>query len=162
MSLVTASYVFSGLGDYFGGWGTEQGKSCLLYAHYDHCSTLRDIVDCAVDEFSMGYGSEELPEDVTEDDVRAAILDCLTDGGRADYESGALSEFAAEYAACNDLAPGVDIEDQVDDSDLFMYEESPVCIFLIECEICEECGALAEHAIDDICEGCAVKHGYEV
>ena len=147
---IKAQFLFSGFGDYWSGdsdrW--DDNKGCL-FAHYDHRTTLRDLIDSWVNDFCMGGDCDSLPEEVTESDVRAALLDMLNDKGRADYESGALSEFAKFYADCNDLN-----EDDEDDE----HMESPVAIVLIECEICDDCGAWAEHYIDEMCIDCTEKH----
>lgn len=134
MTKINASFVFSGFGDYFGGWGTYPGKSALLYAFYNHCSTLKDIFESAIEDFHTGPAGEDLPEDITENDIRSALLDCLTEQGRKDYEEGALSEFAIDYASANDLEAGVELEDIFENNQILPLDESPVCIFLIECE----------------------------
>lgn len=131
MPKVRARYEFSGLPDYWGGNGRrwDDNAGCV-FAYYDGRTTLRDLIDSAVDDFCMGGDFEPRCSDcdpwadITEDDVRAALLDCLTDSGRADYESGAIAECAADYAAIN----GFDEDCEPD----YEYCDSPVCIFLLE------------------------------
>jgi hypothetical protein len=104
MPNLTASYEYSGMPDYWGGngrrWDDDAG---CVFSYYDGKTSLRDIVEDAVNDFCAGGDCDSFPEDVTEDDVRAALLACLSDAGRADYESGAISEFSAEYAQVNGL-----------------------------------------------------------
>lgn len=132
MTKVRASYLFSGFGDYFGGHACDPEKETLVYAFYDHRTTVRDIFDQLIEDCWSGPASCDLPENVTDDDILEALLDCLTDAGRADYESGALSEFAIDYANANDLEPGKDPADDEDGDDYGLYDESPVIIFLLE------------------------------
>lgn len=163
MAKVVASYLYSGLSDYWGGdgrrWDDDAG---CVFALYNGRTGMRDLIDSAVEDFCNGgdfFPSGDGPdlwEDVTEDDVRAALLDCLTDSGREDYEANALWEGAAEYAAVNDLdvcrdcgarigEPHEDdcpiLEELSDDDDHNVTEDdcenddcwdSPVCIFLLE------------------------------
>ena len=157
MPTLSATYLFSGMSDYWGGDGDrwDDNKGCL-FAYYSTDTTLRDVIDGLVDDFCAGGDCDSMPEDITEDDVRAALVDMLTEQGRDDYESGALSEFATEFADANGYEPGVPLDDDDD------FGESPVVIVLLEAEVCSECGAWADHAIDDICERCAKAHGYDV
>ena len=174
---VTADFLYSGFPDYWSGdsdrWDDNNG---CLFAYYGARSTLRDIVDSAVNDFCAGGDCDTLHEDVTEEDIRAALLGCLSPAGLADYESGALSEFAQEYADANDFnecrdcgeaignyhdsecprkdydVDGYVTEEDCDEDD--EYGDSPVCIFLIKTEVCSRCGKLADHYVDDICEDC--------
>ena len=149
---LTVTHEYSGLGDYWGGNGRrwDDNAGCL-FAFYGAGTTLRDCVDQWVNEFCAGGDCDSLPDEVTEDDVRNAILAALTDQGRADYESGAVAECAVEYAEIN----GFDGEEDEDE-----FDESPIWVILVECEVCSECGKADEHAIDDICAECAAKHDY--
>jgi len=101
MSIVTASYLYSGLPDYFGGHGCIRGREALLYASYGRNTTLKDLIDDAVDDFYNGPAGEEFHEEITDGDVRAALLEMLNARGRADYASGAVCEFAEDYAEAN-------------------------------------------------------------
>ncbi|MHC4301007.1 MAG: hypothetical protein ACYS7Y_27345 [Planctomycetota bacterium] len=156
MPIITATFEFSGMVDYWGGDGRrwDDNAGCL-FTSYSTDTTLRDIVDGWVNDFCAGGDCDTLPEDVTESDVRAAILDMFTEQGRADYESGALAECATEFAECNDLEAGVPLDDQEDED---TWGEYPVCIVLIECETCAECGAWADLDDDDLCAECIAKH----
>ena len=90
--MLTASYVYSGLPDYFGGYGCKDSEH-LLYAFYGPNTSLADIIDGLVEDSWTGPASESLPEEVTDSDVRDALLETmLNDKGRADYSNGALAE----------------------------------------------------------------------
>jgi len=103
--MLSASFVYSGYSDYWGGYGEtdcEEYSEHLLYASYGRDTSLRDIVDQLVEDSWTGPASETLPEDVTEDDVRRALLDgMLNDQGRADYNNGAIAECSATWGDCN-------------------------------------------------------------
>jgi hypothetical protein len=188
MALLTASYKYSGLPDYWGGnsrrWDDDAG---CVFAYYGRNTTLRDIIDGAVDDFCMGGDCDSFDEEVTDSDVRAALLACLSDVGRADYESGAVSEFAESYADANgppecrcctgllgyhheDDCPVLgDLRDENDDPDGdYVVEEedcededdcsdSPFVVFLLECNRCDECNELAD--VDELgcCAACVEK-----
>jgi hypothetical protein len=132
---VTFTPVFSGYGDYFGGWGglghdEESGSGkALLYAFYGKNTSLRDCIDQWRDDYS-GADCYDVPEDV---DIAGAVMDCLNDRGRADYASGAIAEVSEEWMACNDIDP--ESEDDDDDD----WGESPVWIGLLEWEVCDDC-----------------------
>jgi hypothetical protein len=184
MSLVTASFEYAGFSDYWGGNGDrwDDNKGCV-FSYYGAGTTLREIIDGAVDDFCAGGDCDSFPEDVDSEMVREALLDCLTDTGRAGYESGAVSEFAQGYAndnefnVCRECGASVgdehetDCEFIVDDPDRdnvvedddcepdYECSESPVVIFLLECSVCSVCGKLAEHEVDDICAECHEEEG---
>lgn len=110
-----ARFLFSGSIGFFDGHtcaSDEDHSEYLLYANFDGESSLRDIVDQLVDD------DETLPEDITDSDVRAALLDMLTVDGRADYESGELAVCAVDFDA---------------ESDSGNSDESPVYIVLLDC-----------------------------
>ena len=123
---LTVEHEFSGMGDYWGGngrrWDNDAG---CLFAHYGAGTTLRDCVDQWVDDFWNGGDCDSLPNNVDSSDVRDAILASLTEQGRADYDSGAVAECAAEYAEIN----GIDEDDEDDDCC-----ESPIWVILVEVE----------------------------
>jgi len=114
---LSARFVYSGDSSSFGGHGCADDadhSEYLLYASYGRDTALHDIIDQLVDDAC------DVPECCTDDAVREALLDMLSDAGRADYESGELSECSAEFAA---------------DTDLDEYEddyESPVYIVLLD------------------------------
>ena len=162
---VTANYLYSGMGDYFGGFGCDDNQA-LLWAFYGRETTLRDIIDQWVEDTWNGAAAEDIPEDVTQDDVRAALLDMLTASGRADYDSDAISGVAADYAACADPlccmeceapvgevhcddcayrsdCPGCDEVAEEDCEDV--CEESPVTVVVIEWEECDDYDLVCEH-----------------
>lgn len=121
---VSAQYLYAGYADYFGGHGCadDAGHSeHLLYAYYGGETTLRDIIDQLVEDSYNGSASDTLPDDLSDDAVRTDLLDMLSDEGRADYESGALAECSAEFAANTDLDGDED------------YDDSPVYIVLLDC-----------------------------
>lgn len=179
MPNVNAEFIFSGFGDYWAGHGQRWDSNAgCAFAYYGKDTTLRDIVDQLVEDFSYGSGDfDDWPEDITTDDVRQAVLDMLTEKGRADYESGAISEFAQEYAAINDLnrctgcgeyegdehneelcgTEGIVLcEDCCDDE---TYAESPVIIVLLTYDACPDCGKPSgEDTWDDLCDECYNTH----
>ena len=120
---LSASFEYSGMSDYWGGNGRrwDDNAGCL-FTSYSHDTTLRDIIDGLVDDFNAGGDCDDMDDSVTGEDVRAALIEMLSDQGRADYNSGAICEFAADFAACNDA-------DDIDD-----LQEYPVVIVLIEFE----------------------------
>src|SRR3990170_3034424 len=121
--MLTATFEYSGMIDYWGGNGRRWDDNAVcLFAFYGPHTTLRNIIDQLVDDFQSGGDCDSLPESVSAADVRLALLTALTDQGRVDYDSDALSEWAMEYAAAND-----DIYVGPTDED-----ESPVVIVLIE------------------------------
>jgi hypothetical protein len=139
---LTASYVYSGLGDYFGGHGCaddEEHKEFLLYAFYGRKTSLADIVDDLVDDSWGGSASEDLPADVTEDDIRDAIMtDMLNDRGRADVAEGAVAECSEGWGADAECACGASLTD-VDDGDQCPvcdcwndFDESPIFVVVLE------------------------------
>ena len=140
--MLNATFLFSGFIDYWGGDGArwEPNKGCL-FAHYSTDTTVKDIIDELVDDFNWGGDCDSFPNDVTEDDVRQALIGMLSGQGQADYESGALSEFAKYYAEDNDLEPGAPFDDQ---ANLNTFDEMPVIIVLLTCDVCEECGTDAD------------------
>lgn len=98
---LTVSHEFRGMGDYWGGngrrWDDDAG---CVFAYYGKDTTLRDCVDQWVEDFWSGGDFIEgckAWDEVTRADVRAAILESMTEQGRADYESGALCDGAAEW-----------------------------------------------------------------
>jgi hypothetical protein len=121
---LTVSHEYSGLSDYWGGngrrWDNDAG---CAFAFYGAGTTLKDCVDQWVDDVWNGGDFEhngegrDAWEEVTSDDVRAAILDSLTEQGRADYDSGAIAECAAEYAAINDLWEQLESDGELDEGD---------------------------------------------
>jgi len=147
MTLVTAEFLYAGLPDYWGGNGDrwDDDKGCV-FTYYGKNTTVRDIIDSAVDDFLAGGDCDSLPKEVTDNDVRAALLASLTDIGRADYANGAVSDFATNYADANRLdrcqdcgekmgeLHGEDCNyDIVEDEDCPENEggESPVMVFLL-------------------------------
>jgi hypothetical protein len=180
MAIVTASFEYNGLPDYWGGNGRrwDDNAGCI-FAYYGAHTTLREIIDGAVDDFNAGGDCDSFPEDVDGEMVREALLDCLTSQGRADYENGAISEFAVDYAAVNEfdtcrecgarrgdehepdcefIVDDPDRDNVVEDEDCepdYEYHDSPFVVFLIECSVCSVCGKAAEYEVDDICAECA-------
>jgi hypothetical protein len=182
MPIVTAEFLYAGLPDFWGGnsdrW--DEDKGCV-FAYYGKGTTVRDIIDGAVDDFLGGGDCDSLPDEVTDNDVRAALLASLTNEGRADYASGAVSYLADHYADANGLDRCRDCGEKVGDShkaicDVGKYyddivededcpedegNDTPIIVFLIRASVCDECGALAEYHTDELCEACARKYGYE-
>jgi hypothetical protein len=104
MTIVTAEFLYGGLPDYWGGnsdrWDDDKG---CVFAYYGKGTTVRDIIDGAMADFIEGGDCDSFPDEVTDNDVRAALLACLTDIGRADYASGAVSDYASYYTYANRL-----------------------------------------------------------
>ena len=103
MSKITAEWIYTGLPDYWSGDGErwDDANGCL-FAFYGNGSTLRDIVDNAI---CAGGDCDTLHEDVTEDDIRSAILDgCFNDAGRAAYANGVVPDFVLDWDAENNPA----------------------------------------------------------
>ena len=124
--MLSASFVYADYSDYFSGYSEtdcEEYSEHLLYAYYGRNTSLRDIVDQLVEDSWNGPASESLPEDVTEDDVRRALLDTMLNSrGRADYESGAIAECSAEWMA------------DTDDDDCMDDYESPIFVVVLKYE----------------------------
>jgi hypothetical protein len=159
MTKLVASFEYSGMPDYWGGngrrWDDDAG---CIFASYDRGTTLRDIIDDAVSDFNSGGDCDSFPSDITDKDVRAALLDSLTSAGLADYHCGALADCAVEFANCNPMvcrecdAPLGDVHDDNcmfrddlddDEQESFYVEESdcadddycsdsPFVVFLLE------------------------------
>jgi len=135
MSNLSASLIFSGYSDYWGGASNRGRGGGCAFAYYDSCTTLRDIVDQWVeDSWSNEYDFEDCPESVTSDDIRDCILESLTESGRADYDSGALCEWAAY---CEDER---------------VCDECGEPIGELHCEDCEYRTESTEHVEADDCE----------
>jgi len=102
---LSAQFIYNGMPDYWGGDGDrwDDNKGCL-FAYYGRNTTIRDMIDEWTNDFMNGGDCDTFPEDVTAEDVRAALLAMLTDEGRKDYESGVVSEFATFFDECNPLA----------------------------------------------------------
>lgn len=151
MPTLTARYIYSGMGDYWGGDGDrwDDNKGCL-FAYYGKDTTLHDLIDQLVDDFNSGGDCETMPEDITDCDVRAALLEMLTDQGRDDYMNDVVAGCAEDYADAND--------DEEDDD----CSESPIFVVLMECEVCSECKTWCDHYVDDVCETCYEKEDSDV
>lgn len=143
MPTLSADVIYSGFPDYWGGDGDrwDDNKGCL-FAYYGRDTTLRDLIDSFVDDFNSGGDCDSMPDEITDHDVRIALLEMLSDQGRQDYANGALAVCAEEYAEAN--------PDEEDDE----HSESPFVVVLITCEVCSECKKWCDHHIDDICEDC--------
>jgi len=87
---------------------------------------LPGIVEEWVSDFDTGGDCDTLPWKITSEDIKEALLEMLTSKGREDYRSGALAEFAIEFAEVNGLEPGQPLPE--DD----LYDEMPFAVVLIE------------------------------
>ena len=164
---LTISHEFRGMSDYWGGngrrWDADAG---CVFAYYGKDTTLRDCVNQWVEDFWNGgdFDNSHLDNDpfadVTEDDIRAAILESMTEQGRADYESGTLCDGAADWEgdsdkwSCSVCRQSVTVESyeyaeigcpycaecdrEMERDDDAEYCESPVWILLIELEDYED------------------------
>jgi len=124
MSNLSASLIFSGYSDYWSGASNRGRGGGCAFAYYDADTTLKDIVDQWVeDSWSNEYDFEDCPESVTSDDIRDCIIESLTESGRADYDSGALCEWAAyceETRTCRECNAPIGEEH---DEDCEYYED---------------------------------------
>ena len=180
MTNLTASFIFSGFSDYWGGHGGRGEGSGCAFAFYGKETTIKDLVDQWVEEtWTNDHDFADLPESVSQDDIRACILESFTDAGRADYESNAIWEGSADledYRECDECGGEIgtdhgtdcscweDDEDNTivadDCQDSMDYHESPICIMLIEWQVCADCAEMADpdgHD-DSLCTGCNAKH----
>lgn len=155
MAKITVNHEFAGWGDYWHGNGRrwDDNAGCL-FACYGRNTTLRDCVDQWVDEYWQGGDCDSFHEDITAEDIREAILTTLlNERGRADYESGALCEFAEKF---DDYIECVDSDGEEDLEDLM---EAPVWIILVEYEACPDCGSPSgDETYDELCDACQEKH----
>lgn len=146
---ITVSHEFAGWCDYWGGNGRRWNRNAgCLFAYYDKDTTLRSCVDQWCEEFWQGGDCDSFPEEVTQEDIREAILASFTDQGRADYDSGALAECARKVREI--------YADDLDEDDI---DEWPVWIILVEIEACPDCNAPSgDHTLDGLCNQCQEKH----
>jgi len=101
-AILTARYEYAGFSDYWSGHGCadEDHKEFLLSTFYGRKTDLSDIIDRLVEDSWTGPASEELPEEVTDSDVRDVLLgEMLNDKGRDDYSNGVIAECSADYGA---------------------------------------------------------------
>lgn len=120
MPKVRATYLYSGLSDYWGGdgrrWDNDAG---CVFAYYDGSTTLGDLFDQMIDDFHMGGdflpgdNGEDVWEDITDEDIHEALMGCLNAVGRRNYENDVPWDDSVE---CDENS------------------EYPVCIFLLELE----------------------------
>ncbi len=144
-TMLSASFLYAGYSDYFCGHGCEESEY-LLYAYYGRRTTLRDIIDELVDDSQINCELVTIDNDDFDSDVREALLNMLTDAGRADYANEALSECAAvidPLIECPECAVELDSNEDYDccpecgaclDND-----ESPVFIVLLTYEKPDDC-----------------------
>lgn len=146
---ITATFEYSGHADYWGGNGRRWDRNAgCAFAFYGRDTTLRDIIDQWVQD--TWTNDADLPDCISDDDIREAILNMLTDAGRNDYETGALYDGAQELIdygdplECKECGEqlGCDHSDdcefsgsEVVEDDCDGLEESPIAVVLIEWEI---------------------------
>ncbi len=130
--MLSASFLYSGYPDYFCGH-----SGILLYAYYGHHTTLRDIIDELIEDST---DCETLPDIITTDEVRSALLAMLSSLGLVEYYSGAIAECAAamdRLTKCPECGVEIDDEDWDDCAKCghYLYEyEFPVFIVLLTLE----------------------------
>lgn len=99
---VSASFIYSGLSDYWSGDGArwDDNKGCL-FASFGPATTLKELIDALADDYTSGGDCDEKPafEEVSREDVLSALLTMLSDEGRRDYETGALCKWASQLNA---------------------------------------------------------------
>lgn len=100
---LTARFEYAGISDYWCGFryvDNEDHKEFLLSTLYGRNTSLSDIIDRLIEDSWSGPASEELPEEVSDADVRDVLLEeMLNDKGREDYSNGAIAECSADYGA---------------------------------------------------------------
>lgn len=187
MTSLTCSFEFSGYSDYWSGMSDRGCGHGAAFAFYNSRTTLRDIVDQWVEEsWCNEHDFADLPESVTSDDIRDCILESLTPSGRADYDSGALCEWAVDCedtSECRECGAGIGCEhesdcDYRDDSeewgaivvegDCDDYDgccESPIAIIEIDWtdhpdyKKCPDCGGKFDpDGVDGLCSDCTNMH----
>ena len=180
MRNLSASFMFSGYSDYWSGASGRGERGGAAFAFYGKDTTLRDLVDQWVeDTWTNDCDFEGLPESVSSDDIREAILDSFTEAGRADYNSGKICEFSREWADINDVDKcrecgellgephdedcslieddeNIVVEEDLEDDD--DYGESPIAIMWIEWDDGEcPAGCGREEDLDNVnglCDSC--------
>lgn len=142
--MLTVTHEYVGFSDFWGGNGKRWNDNAgCLFAYYGSSTTLQGCVDQWIDDFMVGGDCEMFPDDITRDDILAAILDWFTQQGRDDYHSGALAECAVGIICpycggnCNDKHGCDGYEGDIDG--LLENDDSPIWIILVECEVGEEC-----------------------
>lgn len=91
--MLTASYLYAGLSDYFQGYGCADNEH-LLYTHYGRNTTLAEIIDQLVDDSWADNPDSYIWTGVSDNDILNALLG-MPGGVRAKYESGAIAECSA-------------------------------------------------------------------
>ena len=182
--MITVTHEFAGFGDYWGGNGRRNDRNAgCLFAYYGPGTTLKDCVDQWVEDYWNGGDFEHYDdgpdafEDVTQNDIRGAILSTLlNEQGRADYHNGVVCEFAARLeddrccAECDEpigephhenceYLTDYDgdetctvLDEDCEESDC---DESPIWVILVEIEVCSDCKKAGDHYIDDLCKDCS-------
>ena len=98
MSNLTASLCFVGYSDYWRGMSDRGRGHGAAFAYYNGETTVKDLVDQWVDDvWNNEYDFADLPDSVSSADIRDCILAAFTESGRADYNSGALCEWASDF-----------------------------------------------------------------
>jgi hypothetical protein len=157
---LSCEFNFAGYSDYWRGLGGRGRGHGAAFAYYGRDTTLRDLVDQWCDDvWQNEYDFEDLPESVTQDDIRDCIVAMLTPDGRADYDSGAICEFSLDWMDCNGIDPDSD-EDDFDDC-----MESPQVIICIDWsdhpdyQKCPDCDGISDpDGVDGLCSDCNDKH----
>src|SRR5688572_27018342 len=108
---ISAEFEYSGLPDYWGGNGARWADDhACAFAFYGPASTLRELIDeWAADDADQD--GKAFFEHFTRADIEAALIEMLTDQGRAEIDQ--ICEFAREYGDAN----GHDYDFAGDDDD---------------------------------------------
>jgi hypothetical protein len=120
------------------------------------------LLDCLSDEGRKDYHNDVVSElavdyaDANELDRCRGCSESMGDEHDEDCEilAGVLAMDA--YAGC--VAEDIMVTEEDCNEDECC--DSPMVVFLIKTTVCDECGDLAEHHTDELCEACAKKHGY--
>lgn len=102
MSELTARFLYSGPSDYWQGYSrtdNDEHSEYLLFAYYGKRTAVRVIVDGLIES---AFDNQMLPEHITDDSIRKALMDMLGEQGRADYKSGVLADCSIAFAEAND------------------------------------------------------------
>jgi len=121
---VHATFLYSGMPDYWKGDGSrwDDDNGCL-FAYYDHTTTLRQLIDNWVSDFANGGDCDTIDENITELDIKVALLEMLSPAGVQDYHGDELAGCAKDYRDAN-------TEEDLANEDW----ESPFAVVLIETE----------------------------
>lgn len=140
---VSASFLFSGNGQFFQGHG-EQENEMLLYTSIGPHTTIREAIDGWLEDFNGRGDYPETFDGIEEDEVRTGLIEMLSPDGRKEYEdknagpSQDLTRYIEiemkECPECNGDADGCDTCDgtgEVEDEDAD-YDLQAIVLITVE------------------------------